>query len=64
MLYFIILLVGIILYKIARKIQWEEYIIRKRKERRVEWIKKQKGKSYGKKTYRRNKPPKRKKRRN
>ena len=29
MLYFIILLVGIILYKIARNIQWEEYLRRK-----------------------------------
>ena len=45
---FIALAVGILTYKFAEKWQWEERLIRKRKERKIEWIKKQK---QGKKTY-------------
>ena len=63
MIYFIFisLVVGIITFKIARKMEWEERLIRKRKERKVEWDKKQKGISYGKRVRKHNKPPKRKK---
>ena len=57
---FISLAVGIITFKFARKLQWEERLIKKRKERKTEWDKKQKGKLYGKRVRKRNKPPKRK----
>ncbi len=61
---FIILLVGILTYKFADKLKWEEYHIRRRKERRKEWIKKQKKrKPYGNKVRKHNKPPKRKRKR-
>ena len=62
MLYFIFisLVVGIVTYKYARKLQWEGRLRRKRKERKAEWDKKQKGKLYGKRVRKRNKPPKRK----
>ena len=58
---FIALVVGIITYKIAEKLQWDEYHRKKRKERRIAWNKKQKEKSHGKRTRRSNKPAKRKK---
>ena len=57
---FISLLIGIIALKFAKKIQWEERLLRKRKERRVAWNKKQKGVQYGKGVRKRNKPPERK----
>ena len=63
MIYFIFisLVIWIIIYTIAIKILEEERLIRKRKERKVEWDKKQKEKSYGNRVRKRNKPPKRKK---
>ena len=63
MIYFIFisLAIGIATFKIAEKLQWEERLIRKRKERKVKWDKKQKEKSHGKRTRRSNKPAKRKK---
>ena len=60
MLYFIILVVGIFIFKYARKLQEEARLIRKRKERKVEWDKKQKGIRNGNRVRKRNKPPKRK----
>ena len=57
---FISLAVGIITFKFARKLLQEARLIRKRKERKVEWDKKQKGISYGKRVRKYNKPPKRK----
>ena len=62
MIYFIFisLAIGIATFKIAEKLQWEERLIRKRKERKVKWDKKQKEKSHGKRVRKRNKPPKRK----
>ena len=60
---FIALMVGILTYKFAEKWQWEERLIRKRKERKIEWVKKQKQgkKPYGNRLKKHNKPPKRKK---
>ena len=62
MIYFIFisLVVGIITFKYARKLLEGERIIRKRKERKIEWDKKQKGIRYGKRVRKHNKPPKRK----
>ena len=57
---FVIMVVGIFALKFARKLLQEERLIRKRKERKVEWDKKQKRKSHGKRVHKRNKPPKRK----
>jgi len=56
---FIILVVGIIIYKIAVKLQWEGRLTRKRKERKIEWDKKQRD-HYGNRVQKRNKPPNRK----
>lgn len=66
MLYFIFisLVVGIVTYKYAQKLQWEGRLRRKRKERKAGWNKKQKRKSHGKRVRKHNKPPKRKKPRN
>ena len=62
MIYFIFisLVVGIITFKYARKLLEGERIIRKRKERKIEWDKKQKGIRHGKRVRKHNKPPKRK----
>ena len=62
MIYFIFisLVVGIIAFKYAGKLLEGERIIRKRKERKIEWDKKQKGIRYGKRVRKHNKPPKRK----
>ena len=57
---FIFLAIGIATFKIGDKLQWEERLIKKRKEGKVEWDKKQKGKPHGKRVRKRNKPPKRK----
>jgi len=56
---FIILVVGIIIYKIAVKLQRGEYLARRRKERKIEWDKKQRN-HYGNRVHKRNKPPNRK----
>ena len=44
MIYFIFasLIVGIIALKIGKKQRWDDYILRRRKERKKEWDKKQK----------------------
>ena len=61
---FIILSVGIIIYKFADKLKWEERLLRNRKERRKEWLKKQKKrKPYGNRVRKHNKPPTRKRKR-
>ena len=57
---FISLAVGILTYKFAEKLKWKERLLRRRKERKIDWDKKQKGTRYGKKVRKRNKPPKRK----
>ena len=57
---FISLVVGILIYNFADELKWEEQIIRRRKERKVKWDKKQKRKKYGKRVRKHNKPPKRK----
>ena len=54
------LVVGILALKFADKLLWEERKIKRRKERRIAWNKKQKGIRNGKRVHRRNKPPKRK----
>ena len=54
------LVVGILSLKFERKLQWKEAILRRKKERKIDWDKKQKGTRYGKKVRKRNKPPKRK----
>ena len=54
------LVVGILALKFARKLQWEEAFLRRKKERKIAWDKKQKGIRNGKKVRKRNKPPKRK----
>jgi uncharacterized membrane-anchored protein YhcB (DUF1043 family) len=56
---FIILVLGIIIYKIAVKLQRGEYLARRRKERKIEWDKKQRD-HYGNRVQKRNKPPNRK----
>ena len=45
---FISLAVGILIYKFADELKWEERLLRRKKERRVAWLKKQKGVQYGK----------------
>ena len=62
MIYFIFisLVVGIITFKIARKMEWEERLTRKRKERKVAWDKTHKGVQYGKGVRKHNKHTKRK----
>ena len=57
---FISLVVWILIYNFADELKWEEQIIRRRKERKVKWDKKQKRKTYGKRVRKHNKPPKRK----
>jgi len=58
---FIFLVVGIIVFRFARKLQWEDRLIRKRKERKKEWVKKQKqGSPHGKRVRRSNRNTKRK----
>ena len=58
---FIILSVGILTYKFATKLKWEEQYIKRTKERRKKWLKKQnKRKPYGNKIRKRSKPPTRK----
>ena len=59
MLYFMILLLGIVIYKIAVKIQWEEYLRKRKKENKERWTKKRK--PHGNRVQKHNKPPKRKK---
>ena len=54
------LVVGILALKFAKKLLWEEGKIKRRKERKIAWNKKQKGIRNGKKVRKRNKPPKRK----
>jgi hypothetical protein len=54
---------GILALKFADKLLWEERKIRRRKERRIAWNKKQKGTRYGKGTRKRNKPRTRKNKR-
>ena len=54
------LVVGILALKFARKLQWEEAFLRRKKERKISWNKKQKGIRNGKRVHKRNKPPKRK----
>ena len=54
------LVVGILALKFARKLQWKEAFLRRKKERKISWNKKQKGIRNGKRVHRRNKPPKRK----
>jgi len=57
------LVVGILALKFADKLLWEERFLRKRKERRVAWNKKQKGVQYGKGVRKRSKPRTRKNKR-
>ena len=57
---FIFLAIGIATFKIADKLQWEEYIRKRKKENKERWEAKQKGKPHGKRVRKRNKPPKRK----
>ena len=62
MIYFILvcLVIGIAIFKIAEKLQWEEYIRKRKKGNKERWEEKQKGKPHGKRVRKRNKPPKRK----
>ena len=54
------LVVGILALKFARKLQWKEAFLRRKKERKIAWNKKQKGIRNGKRVRKYNKPPKRK----
>ena len=54
------LVVGILALKFARKLQWKEAFLRRKKERKIAWNKKQKGIRNGKRVRKRNNPPKRK----
>tara|TARA_Y100000310_G_C20189848_1_gene581979 strand:+ start:424 stop:615 length:192 start_codon:yes stop_codon:yes gene_type:complete len=49
MIYFIFIAlgVGIITFRFARKLQWSEYLRRRRKENKERWVKKEKEKPYG-----------------
>ena len=60
MIYFIFisLVVGIAIFKIAEKLQWEEYTRKRKKENKERWKAKQKGKPHGKRVRRNYKPPK------
>ena len=62
MIYFIFisLAVGILICRFADKLKWEERFLRKKRERREAWLKKQKGVRHGKGVRRSYKPPKRK----
>ena len=55
------LVVGIFALKFARKLQWEEGFLRRKKRRKIAWNKKQKGIRNGKRVRKHNKPRKRKK---
>ena len=57
------LVVGIFALKFAKKLLWEEGKIKRRKERKIAWNKKQKGTRYGKGVRKRNKPRTRKNKR-
>ena len=54
------LVVGILALKFARKLQWKEAFLRRKKERKIAWNKKQKGIRNGKRVRKYNKLPKRK----
>ena len=60
---FTFLVVGILALKFAKKLLWEEDKIKRRKERRVAWNKKQKGTRYGKGDCKSSKPRTRKNKR-
>ena len=57
------LVVGIFALKFAKKLKWEEAFLRRKKERKIAWNKKQKGTRYGKGVRKRNKPRTRKNKR-
>lgn len=65
MIYFILisLAVGIVVYKIGDKLKWEGRFLRKKKERRTAWLKKQKGVQHGKGVRKSNKHKQRKRKR-
>ena len=65
MIYFILisLAVGILVYKIGDKLKWEGRFLRKKKERRVAWLKKQKGVQHGEGVRKSNKHKQRKRKR-
>ena len=54
---FISLAIGILIYNFADKLKWKERLLRRRKERKIAWDKKQKGIRNGKRVRKRNKPP-------
>ena len=57
---FILFALGIVTYKIAKKVQRGEYLIRRKLQMKKRWELKQKGNLYGKAIHRNNKPPSRK----